>query len=56
MAWFDDRKRDSVELTSMVDVTFLLLIFFMVIASLASVVCCIVCTPHSFLSTVRRPI
>jgi biopolymer transport protein ExbD len=33
MAWFDDRKGDSVEMTSMVDVTFLLLIFFMVTAS-----------------------
>lgn len=33
MAFFDDRKGDSVEMTSMVDVTFLLLIFFMVTAS-----------------------
>ena len=33
MAHFDDRKSVSVEMTSMVDVTFLLLIFFMVTAS-----------------------
>ena len=33
MAYFDDRKSASVEMTSMVDVTFLLLIFFMVTAS-----------------------
>lgn len=33
MTLFNDRKSDSVEMTSMVDVTFLLLIFFMVTAS-----------------------
>lgn len=33
MALLDDRKSDSVDMTSMVDVTFLLLIFFMVTAS-----------------------
>ncbi len=33
MGYFEDRKSVSVEMTSMVDVTFLLLIFFMVTAS-----------------------
>ncbi len=33
MALFDDRRAASIEMTSMVDVTFLLLIFFMVTAS-----------------------